>query len=72
MSWAKIYFPAQRDEVRGFYELARSTRVVSYREGGRGMFQVPVSSLSILRGLGIHFEIAAHVDQSHPEHLSKG
>ena len=62
MAWAKIYFPTLEDEVRGFYELARHTRVVSYKEGGRGMFQVPVAALSILRGLGVPFEIAAQVD----------
>ena len=70
MNWAKIYFPTTQDETRGFYELARRTRVISYKEGGRGMFQVPVASLTILRGLGIRFEIAAQSDHPRPEHLS--
>ena len=69
MSWAKIYFPTHEDEVRGFYELARHTRVVSYKEAGRGMFQVPVAALAILRGLGVRFEIAAQVDHPRPKRL---
>lgn len=62
MSWAKICFPTQDDEIRGFYELARRTRVISYKETGRGMFHVPLDDLAILRRLGIPFEIAAELD----------
>ena len=69
MSWAKIYFPTEDDEVRGFYELFRRTHIVSYREAGRHIFQVSVPSMSILRELGIPFEIAGCVDDPRPDHL---
>ena len=54
--------------MRGFYELARHTRVVSYREGGRGVFQVRVAALDVLRVVGVPFEIAAQVDHPRQEH----
>lgn len=69
MSWAKIYFPTEDDEVRGFYELVRRTHVVSYREAGRHIFQITVPSMSILRDLGIPFEIAGCVNYPRPDHL---
>ena len=67
MPWAKIYFPDPDSEARGFYELARKARVVSYREAGRGMFQVPADSLQVLKGLGIPFEIAGQFDTPRPD-----
>ena len=67
MPWAKIYFPDPEAEARGFYELVRQTRVVSFREAGRGMFQVSTDALQRLRGLGIPFEIAAHLDTPRPD-----
>ena len=68
MPWAKVYFPTYEDEVRGFYELARKTHVVSYKEGGRAIFQVPVSALGLLRDIGVPFEIAGQVDYPRPDH----
>ena len=69
MSWAKIYFPTDDDEVRGFYELVRRTHVVGYKEAGRQIFQISVPSLDILRELGVPFEIAGLVDSARPDHL---
>jgi hypothetical protein len=41
MSWAKIHFPTHDDEVYGFYQLVRHTRVVSYNEGAVPCFKCP-------------------------------
>lgn len=71
MSWAKIYFPAHDDQVRGFYELVRRTHVMSYKEAGRQIFQVTVPSLAILRDLAIPFEITGVVDRRRPDHLAE-
>ena len=69
MSWAKVYFPTENDEARGYYELVRRTHVVSYRESGRHIFEVTVPSLAILREQGIPFEVAGHVDRPRSDHL---
>ena len=69
MSWAKIYFRTREDQVRGFYELVRRTRVAGYKEAGRQIFQISVPALEILRELGIPFEIAGYADSAQPDHL---
>ena len=72
MPWAKVYFPTENDEVRGYYELVRRTHVVSYKEEGRHIFEVTVPSLSILRDHDIPFEIAGHVDRPRSDQLVEG